>query len=345
MKLFASIGYFDDSGEGTLLEVDLAAAEARVVLSHTPPANLLVPGKGFTGMAWDTFEPGRTLFVCGFNSVYRVAVEEARVVGTLHRPDFNDLHGLSCHDGRLFIANTGLDAVEVMTTAGRFVGCQSLQPTWLNARRLNGDSPDRAQWGPLLNSEWAGQGPPTFEASSTRGAYYQDRPDGTPFHQTVVRDFVHPNHVDVCRGSAFVTAFRQRSIIDLATFEVVLSDLPGHPHDGRLVGELFWLTTVNGLVMGYDITATPWRLVERYDVFRKTRRTGWLRGLHVTTETIAIGLTEIRDMPRERWSDRPFEETRTGVVLLDRRTGRELSWVDLTDKDRHSKLFALVGVP
>ena len=78
------------------------------------------------------------------------------------------------------------------------------------------------------------------------------------------------------------------------------------------------------------------------DTFASTGRSGWCRGLAVHDEVLAVGLTRIVRMPRERWADRPFDSTVTGLLVIDRATNIELAFSNLQWLGNHPKLFEVV---
>ena len=67
----------------------------------------------------------------------------------------------------------------------------------------------------------------------------------------------------------------------------------------------------------------------------------------MTSDAIVLGTTESRRgyLPRLPWVDQAAPGDRTGVGLFDRGSGKRISWIDLTDRDRHSKLFSILEVP
>ncbi len=52
MRVWVTLGYFDERGDGTIVELDASDGSVREVLSFDPPESLRVPHKGFTGAAW-----------------------------------------------------------------------------------------------------------------------------------------------------------------------------------------------------------------------------------------------------------------------------------------------------
>jgi len=246
-------------------------------------------------------------------------------------------------DGRVYVVNTGLEAIDVFSLDGLFLGSHALHPGWLSAARQGGFTPERDALPALLDARW----PPSSIASTEAplDAYYSPRELAaeTPFTRRKVRDYAHPNHVSVIDRQILVTRLLDRAIDDVTTFRRVIEGTPGLPHDGLLDGDRFWITCVNGLAVAYAVERgrLTGREVERIDVFA-TGHTGWCRGLAVTRDHIAVGLTAIRRMPRYRWCERPFEETETSVLCIERATGRLAGRVELEDGGRHPKVFSVL---
>lgn len=343
MSVLVSGGYFDDSGEGVLWLVDLERGHAEIVCAHLPPASLSVSGKGFTGAAWSGLPGQSDLVVCGFNAVYRVSPQSWEVTGLLHQPCMNDLHHVAVIGERIHVVNTGLDSVDVFDPAGRFLGSYGTGPTWLQAARLSGLSPARTDWTDLLAPGWTLR---SFELADSPpfGAYYESRSSSSrPFHQRVVRDYVHPNHVAEIQDRLLCTRLADSRVVDLRNLETVVDDLPGHPHDGLEADGLVWLTCVGGYVCAFDASSPlPWPRVYTLDVSATTGRFGWCRGLRVLPDVLIVGLTEIRLASTYFWRDAPFASTETSVLVIDRGTGRLLQRVALTDRERHSKIYSVL---
>jgi hypothetical protein len=366
MRILATQGYFDDSCEGRLLEVDLDRGDVTTRLRFIPPAPLRVPAKGFTGACWLGAPGTSTLAICCHAALLLVDPPSWQVRELWHQPCMNDLHHVSVLDDRVYLVNTGLEAVDVFSVEGRFLASHALHPGWISASRQNGRTIPRDELGDRLDVRWApgalratrpAEQEPTLEPAITHaaaetvdhavgvGSYYG--PDGhEPFHRRKLRDYFHPNHVRPTGRQLLVTRLLDRSVWDLFSLRPVIESTPGLPHDGLIDGDRFWITCVNGLVVAYAMEhgMLTDREVERLDVFAETGHTGWCRGLWVTPEYIVVGLTEIREgrMPRHRWCDRPFADTNTSVLCLDRASRRLVSRVDLTDPLRHSKIFALL---
>ncbi len=367
MKVLVTQGYFDHSGEGRLLEVDLERGIMETRLSYTPPFPLLVPTKGFTGACWLGAPGISPLAICSHAALLVVDPRSWQVREIWHQSCMNDLHHVAAWDDRIYVVNTGLEAIDVFSADARFVASHALHPGWVSAGRMAGWTVSREELDGCLDTRWK-SGPPglqpppnspeTHEASldcprpevmaddSTLPDRYYASSQDEPFHRRKLRDYYHPNHVRPTGRQLLVTRLLDRSVWDFFAMQPVIENTPGLPHDGLIDHDRFWITCVNGLVVAYAIEdgLVTGREVERIDVFAETGHTGWCRGLCVTPEHIVVGLTEIREghMPRHRWGDRPFERTETSVLCLDRASRRLVARIDLTDPVRHSKLFSLL---
>jgi hypothetical protein len=344
MKFLVTVGFFDASGEGRLVEIDFARGTQEARLVYAPPEPLRVPEKGFTGAAW-TGSPGTSmLFVCGSSAVYQVDPTSWSVAEIWHQRCMNDLHHVAVAEGRIYVVNTGLEAIDVFSPIGRFLGSHALHPGWLSAARQGGSSPARDALPALLDARWPPQLNEAAAQEEPLGAYYSPREpsEPTPFSRRKVRDYAHPNHVAVLEGRLLVTRFIDRAVEDVTTFQRVIEGTPGLPHDGLIDGDRLWLTCVNGLVVAYAIEdgRVTGREIERIDVFA-TGHTGWCRGLAVTRDYVVVGLTAIRRMPRYRWCELPLEETETSVLCIDRATHRLAGRIEL-EGARHPKIFSVL---
>jgi len=329
-------GYFDATGEGVVWHVDLDRGSAEVVLRWTPPPHLRVPTKGFAGAS---LGPDGLLYVAAHAAVVRIDPARAVVTGVLHQPCMNDLHHVAVHDDRLLVSNTGLGAIDVLDREGRFLGSHALLPAWANARRLGGE--DFPAERPPVEPGWSGEAPQPWPPTRPDDGYHSADRRSAPFHRNKVPDHLHVNHV-VPHGDRLVaTCFADGTLRDVHRFEVLARLDGAFPHDGELHGDAIWITTIDGGVLELDANAFAVR--RRLDAFASGHH-GWCRGLAVTEEHLAVGLTEVRPsrLPRHRWSDRRPQGSETSVLLLDREDGRLLARADLTDADRHTKIYSIL---
>lgn len=338
MKALVTGGYFDQGGDGVVWLVDLAAERAEVLLRWTPPAHLRVPTKGFAG---GSLGADGLLYVAAHAAVVRIDPVRAKVTGVLHQPCMNDLHHVAAIDDRLHVSNTGLGAVDVLDLDGRFLGSHALLPAWANARRIQGD--DFPAEAPPVRPGWSGEPPAPWSEPREDDGYHTTDRRSAPFHRLKVPDHLHVNHVAQVGGRLLATCFADGALRELSGFDLA-ARLDGHfLHDGIVHDDAFWLTAIDGSVIELD--AGTLRERRRIDAFAPGHH-GWCRGLAVTDNHLAVGLTEVRRgrLPRHRWADREPDGSETSVLLLDRRDGRLLSRVELSDEVRHTKLYSVLPI-
>lgn len=334
MKVWATLGFFDGC-DGRIVELDATDGSVREVLCHTPPPPLRVEGKGFTGAC----RLGDTLLVCGAAAVYRFD-RSLTPRGALASPDFNDLHGITAYGDRLYVINTGLDAIDVFDLHGNFVGSHALDMAWINARRLRGDCPERERHAQLhqLGFSDAPEPDADFEAAALDDRYYHGR--NLPFARRRQRDYVHPNHALVHDGRLWITSLARRALIDATTFRPI-AHIDEPPHDGRVYDGALWLTRVDGIIERRALT-DPATVLDHIDATAAGEMSGWCRGLHLDGTHLWVGFTAVHHPPRYPWHRAEPDRTTTGVICLDRRTREPRARFDLTVPGRHAKVFALL---
>ena len=338
MKVLVTGGYFDDSGECFVDEVDFHRGESRRIIQYRPDDSRQVARKGFTGAVWA--DPA-TFLVCSFNAVHRYDPRTWRETGRLQQNDFNDLHHVTVDAmGTIYVCNTGLDAVEVFDGAGCFMGRHGTSPAWFERARVEGWAVERRQYEGIRRVGWHPE-PSPVKWVTTDDEYYQGR-DPRGFHCSITRDYEHPNHVTVVDGHLAVTMLATRVVCCLRTFRTLV-ETEGHPHDGQADGDRFWTTEVDGRITAWGRRRNgPWTdVAERYDV-RESGVTGWCRGLLIAPESVVVGFTAVRGKPQYRWNGGPFESTSTVVIMLERGTGRLMGRVDIGEPGRHAKVFSIL---
>jgi hypothetical protein len=346
VKLLATLTDSLDPGFGRIAAVDLDREEAEIVLEWLPPPHLRTSGKSFLGIAWLGIPGKSDLIVCAHGGLCRIDPTAWTVRGVLHQPCMNDLHHVAVHEGRLLVTNTGLDRVDVFEMSGQFVGGWDLSPAWIAAKRLGGCNPSRQSWADALRPGWEPKSialdnesfPPNLEQFAS---------PSLPFQTRKTRHFVQPNHITMLGGRPLVTRYIDRSIQDLADWSFPVPETPGHPHDGEVDGDCFWITCTTGLIVGYAIEngRLTSQEVERIDIPQRIGRSGWCRGLLVTDQLMVVTLTTLQYMPPFGWSDPDFSKTETSILAIDRRTLKLVARVNFQRFGQLPKLFGMVEVP
>lgn len=336
-KVWVTLGYFDERGDGAVIELDANSGKSCEVLHFDAPAALRVPAKGFTGACWMGEAGQSDLLICGPAAVFQFD-RNLQHAGSLALPSFNDLHGVHCAGDRIYVVNTGLDCVDVFDRQGCFVGSHSFEAAWLMGPRQAGDTPSRDDWHRLHGIGWRGDGY-VFDPARPTESYYRGG-ESEPFHRRQQRDYVHPNHVCVHNGRVLVTSLVRRGVIDVADWRQVI-EVASPPHDGLIRDGGLYMTRVDGFVERRNCAALgePGDII---DVTVLSGVSGWCRGIHVDDQLLWVGFTQIREKPGHVWDRDDFSKTSTAVVALDRKSGAVVRIFDLATPGRHSKVFALL---
>jgi hypothetical protein len=336
VKALATGGYFDDCGECVVWEADLAEGTNRIVFRWTPPEQLRVPGKGFAGAC---FGPDGMLYAAAHAAVVRIDPVQWKVSGILHQPCMNDLHHVAAEGDRLYVANTGLESVDVFKLSGEFIASHALLPAWANARRIAGQDPP--SWPDCLDAGWEPRPREAWLTTPSRDGYHTpDRGTGA-FHQQKVTDRLHINHILIDEHRPIATCFGDGSLRDLADHRILFQKEGAYIHDALPIGGSIWLSATDGRL--FELGRSDFRLKRTLDAFG-TGHFGWCRGLASSGEHLLVGLTEVRSgrLQPDRWANRNPEGSETSILLVHRSNGRLVSRADLSNPGRHSKIYSIL---
>jgi hypothetical protein len=344
VKLLTTIADSLDPGLCRIAAVDLARETAEVVFEWVPPPGLRTSGKGFTGLAWLGAPGNSVLLACAHGCLCRIDPASWTMTGLLHQPCMNDLHHVAVDGERLLVANTGLDRIDVFDLSGQFIGGWDLSPAWITSERMKGRNPSHGGFANALRLGWA-PGSSALDDEPFGGELDSLASAALPFFVRKTRHFIHPNHVTILNGRPLVTRFIDRSIQDLSDWSLAIPETPGHPHDGEVHGNCFWITCTTGLVIAYAIERgrLTSREAERLDIPQRTGRRGWCRGLIVTDQLIVVALTAVHSMPPFGWPDYDIDSTETSIVAIDRRTFVPVARVEFGSFGQLPKLYGMVA--
>jgi hypothetical protein len=174
-------------------------------------------------------------------------------------PVFNDLHHVSVKNGLCYIANTGMEAVQVMDRDGKIVKewPMAKDPTWKNFDK---------------NSDYRFVG-------------------STKPHE------VHLNYVFFIEGEPWCTRFQQRDAVSLKNPDrrIDLNVSAGKPHDGLVAGDYIYFTITDGyLVVVNRHTLKKVDVVNFNEISGKNLQLGWCRGLDVIGNQAFVGFSMLR---------------------------------------------------
>jgi len=174
-------------------------------------------------------------------------------------PFFNDVHHARfIENGNILVCATGLDSVFEVTVSGELIN----------------------SWNVLGKPVWD-----KFEQNVDYRKVLTTKPHSA-----------HPNFCFEANGEKFVTRFKQKDAISLDSdkrFDINV----GGPHDGYVMGGNVYFTTVNGFVVGFDVTTCEKILEVDLNDFNenKSKNLGWCRSLYMLNESEAIvGFSRMR---------------------------------------------------
>ncbi len=200
------------------------------------------------------------LYTCTSTEVLVYELPSFRLRHYISLPCFNDLHHVCpTPQGTLLVAVTGLDMVVEITVTGSLV----------------------REWNVLGEDPWA---------RFSRDIDYRKIPTTKPH-------LSHPNHVFVLDEEAWVTRLQQRDAICLSKPGPRIDIAVQRPHDGYIVGDRIYFTTVDGHIV--IASRKTLKVEETIDLNRMSGQSGqvlgWCRGvLPMGERFLWVGFTRVR---------------------------------------------------
>lgn len=246
---------------GILARIDLRSKTATKLVEYSsPPDCCPVDDPSFLFKA-ATFHNGR-LYACTSTEVLIYDFPALTLERRISHPCFNDIHHVTvADDGRLYVANTGLDSVVEMAADGAILRHWSVAPD--HPQVWDRFSPDV-----------------DYRRIATTKPHYS-----------------HPNYVFFLDGEIWATRCKQRDAVCLTRpgerFQVG-QDQP--IHDGIVTPYGIWFTQVDGHLIHVDRHTRQVRKVHDLGaMLSSVRKPGWCRGLHMLDERRAlVGFTRLR---------------------------------------------------
>ena len=245
---------------------------------------------------------GDTLYCCTSTEVILFELPTFRQTGYVSLPHFNDVHHVTpVSDGNLVVVSTGLDMVFKISPNGK-----------------------------VLN-EWTVLDKPIWSRFSKDVDYR--KVETTKPHES------HPNFGFELDDEIWVTRFKQRDAISLSKPGGRIDIAVQTPHDGLIVGDRIYFTTVDGRVVIVNRhTKTVDRVVSlAVSDGEKKVLLGWCRGLlpvddrHIWVAFTRVRKTKfvenvlwVRSIVKEGVHDKP-----THIALYDMAEERRLQEIDL----------------
>ena len=212
------------------------------------------PSIGFTGFCIYK----ETIYIATRTEVLVLSSHDYSILKVINDPLFNDIHDVLIHDGFLYVAVTGMDAVFVFDL-------ETHEKTIKNV--LQKDPFHRFSKNLNLN-----------KISSLK-------PNES-----------HPNHIFCLNDEIWVTRLKQKDAISLKNPNKKITIEEGLPHDGFLRNKDLYFTTVNGYVVVFNAeTLQKTKTIKLTGANPKSRSPlGWCRGIYVDEAFFYVGFTQLR---------------------------------------------------
>lgn len=254
------------------------------------------------------------LYLCTQTEVLLLDEESMSLKTRISLPIFNDVHHVTpTSAGTLLVVSTGLDLVVELTEDGELV------------------------------REWSTAETPTWERFD-RSVDYRKVLTTKP-HQS------HPNHVFEYRGDYWVTRFEQKDLCCLTSPEKGF-DFHERPHDGYLVDDAAWVTTVDSHLFEVDLaTGSQRQEFDIAEISESAKALGWMRGCSIVGSTAYLGFSTLRITKfrqNVRWVKKRFgqidadsiEPTHVAAYDLD---SRSLLWRRELDSPKLDIVFSVLA--
>jgi len=250
-------------GEGVLLKLDLETGETEKILSmkegneHYPD---LHPNLQFTA---GFVEPGY-IWLPTDTEIRQYKYPDLSLVRTISKPFFQNIHSVTIFDETIYCTSTGLDLVAMLD-------------------KQSGETIE------LVNVE----GKDAWNRFS-KNIDYRLVHSTRPHHG-------HPNYIFKYENEVWVTRCTQEDAVVLKNIEKRI-DISGPSktisvHDGHVVGDHVFFTSVDGKVLIADIKSK--KVIKEVDLYKseknKKSTKGWCRGLLVYNEIIYVAFSKLRN--------------------------------------------------
>ncbi|MEC4893976.1 MAG: hypothetical protein SAL07_14340 [Oscillatoria sp. PMC 1051.18] len=134
MANFIISGGFFDKYHGSILQVTIRNNTIQVISEHLiehPEPSLAMRGKGLTGICQEDDH----IWACFSNVIVKMDMVHFSIVDVIQDDNFNDLHGLAIHKGKLYVANTGYESIDIVNLENKVLNRIDLLGKDLRNRR------------------------------------------------------------------------------------------------------------------------------------------------------------------------------------------------------------------
>ena len=297
--LFKQLAEWNSCKKALIVKVNPSAKTSEVLVEYDSPADAC-PAESPSILFKAATVSDDKLYVCTPTEVLVYQLPSFELLNYISLPCFNDLHHVRpTPEGNILIADTGLDLVVEVTPQGKLL----------------------REWSVLEEDTWK---------RFSRDIDYRKVPETKP-HKS------HPNHVFQLDDEVWVTRFEQRDAISLTRPGRRIDIAVQRPHDGHVVGDWIYFTTVDGhLVVANRHTLKVEEVFDLNTIDNEQQLVlGWCRGLAVMEkDKVWIGFTRIRSTRFKenlQWAKNGFETRRkpTHIALYDLANKKCLDEVDV----------------
>ena len=209
-RLLVSGGFFDQNF-GLLTVIEKTDEGMKIVSDNViqhPKQEIAVRGKGITGIAID----GDFVWACFSNLIVKISLDDFSIVDMIEDEYFNDLHGITIHNNRIYVANTGNESVDII----------NLETRELERIDLLGEA-----------------------MRKNRPLYSHDQDTKPHLHH------VSSVTIDE-KENMIIGLVRQQRILNLGKWEWIGGKHSSPVHDVESIDGKIWFTTVGGMISNSD---------------------------------------------------------------------------------------------
>lgn len=255
---------------GLIVKIDSDTGQGEVVVEYVSPPEAC-PDEGPSIIFKAGTRTERSLWVCTQTEIMEYDLTDFSRSNYVSIPCFNDVHHVyPTPSGSLLVAVTGLDMVVEVDRRGEVL----------------------RMWDVLLKPLWHRFSPDTD---------YRKIPTTKPH-------IAHPNFVFMIGDDVWVTRNEFKDCLCLTDTSKVIAiageglNESSEPHDGVLVGETLYFTTVDGHVVLVDARSlTASRIIHINDFVQSRTPLGWCRGIRVLdADRLIVGFSRLRQTTIKR---------------------------------------------
>lgn len=257
--VFRRLAEWQSSKKGVIIQLNPEKKTSRRRVEYVSPPEVCADDLPAV-LFKSAFLADNQLYTCTSTEILVYQLPGFHLLHYISLPCFNDLHHVyPTREGTLLVAVTGLDMVVEVSTAGKVV----------------------REWNVLGEDPWQ---------RFSRDVDYRTVATTKP-HRS------HPNHVFQLDDEIWVTRFEQRDAVSLTQPGRRIDIAIQRPHDGYVLGDLIYFTTVDGhIVLANRKTL---QVEKTYDLAGMGgppgQILGWCRGLlPLDQHLIWVGFTRVR---------------------------------------------------